>query len=155
MLCPAKVWPLIKRFSFGHHVRGGYDRYKPSRSHSGKTFGNVYHQPLKCGGMGKSIPGGRLWIPPPRLAYNQTSLMAASVIEVKLFVGHAGMQAGAQIYPCTQEESILTQSFNVQTKTAKDLGCCVKFKYKQNAIFVISFDLYSIEHSTYIRYLTF
>ncbi len=41
-------------------MRGGYDRYKPSISHWGKTFGNVNHLLLKCGGMGKSIPGGRV-----------------------------------------------------------------------------------------------
>lgn len=89
---------LWLRFSFEHHVRGGCDRYRPSRRHWGKTFGNVHHLLSECGGTGERIPGGRVWIPPPSLAYNQTSLMVASALEVKLFVGHAGMHACVHIY---------------------------------------------------------
>lgn len=51
---------LWLRFSFEHHVRGGCDRYKSSRSHGCKTFGNVYHLLLECGGTEKRIPGGRV-----------------------------------------------------------------------------------------------
>ncbi|KAG7490148.1 hypothetical protein JOB18_029209 [Solea senegalensis] len=67
------------------------DTRAPTRSDWGETFGNVCHLLSECGDAGKNIPGGSVWILLPRLVYDQSSLMVASVQKVKLFVGYAGI----------------------------------------------------------------
>lgn len=60
------------------------------------TLRNVYHLLLECRGMKKCTSGDMVGISPPRFPYNQTGLMVTTVLEVKLFVWHAGMHIFAE-----------------------------------------------------------